>query len=127
MSLLGKFGALRLRAVLIETGYTAWYRAASGSSYGVDPWAAFNAARSQRSTAKGALRLVVDLFLMGYRIQSTAVSRTFGADAIEGWKRSGLVVEAAGCLTSKYCLLSSFGKYVLLEFPSTNAGGRFIQ
>ena len=113
---------------LNSVGFDDWFKFAAGDSYSVDPWLSFSKAYSApRRKTPARLRSIIDLFIRQKAVDQNVIKHSLGNSVVSLLKRyEVLELGSNNQLSSRFCLLHSFGMYLFAEWPVSTQFGRLI-
>jgi SAM-dependent methyltransferase len=125
MKLLTNDAILNLRRELDARGYINWYKTVSHDCYDLDPWRAFSEVRHYLEQERGDRDLLTELFVLELPVSEDALTKMLGA-SVQDLTSTGFFLRTCQGIVSRYCLLSGFEKYLLVEYPETSHGGMLV-
>jgi SAM-dependent methyltransferase len=112
---------------LDKLGLSRWFEDIAGAAYTQDPWVAFERVYEAARDSNGHFRQIVDLFIRNRPVPKRIVQSALGEEATLYLQQCGaLYLTEESQIYSKFCLLSAFGLYLFMEWPTRTPLGRFI-
>ncbi len=126
MKLITNDAVRNLRGELDARGYINWYKRISHDCYELDPWRAFSKIRHHVQQELGDRDLIAELFVLEMPVPEDALTKMLGGTAVQDLTSTGFLFRTRQGIRSRYCLLSAFDKYLLVEYPATSRRGMLV-
>jgi SAM-dependent methyltransferase len=116
-----------LRLELNNIGYGAWFSVHAAEDYFLNPWQAFRRVEGINPVGESRnLQDMVSLFIKRQEVSIDDLEFSIGRAALAWlWEQGIVESHLPGFVKARYCLLSCFGKYLLIQWPDESGRDQY--